>query len=66
MGILVARFKNIFVTIVSDDRKVKDLWVINSVAQPRPTLETYRYQMPGEMEAPEEHLYVFDMDEQYS
>lgn len=50
-----------FVTIVSDDRKVKDLWVINSVAQPRPTLETYRYQMPGEMEAPEEHLYVFDM-----
>ena len=50
-----------FVTIVSDDRKVKDLRVINSVAQPRPTLETYRYQMPGEMEAPEEHLYVFDM-----
>lgn len=50
-----------FVTIVSDDRKVKDLWVINSVAQPRPTLETYRYQMPGEMEAPEEHLYLFDM-----
>lgn len=50
-----------FVTIVSDDRKVKPLWVINSIASPRPTLETYKYQMPGEMEAPEEHLYVFDM-----
>lgn len=50
-----------FVTIVSDDRAVKPLWVINSIAEPRPTLETYRYQMPGEMEAPEEHLYIFDM-----
>lgn len=50
-----------FVTIVSDDRKVKPLWVINSIASPRPTLETYKYQMPGEMDAPEEHLYVFDM-----
>ena len=50
-----------FVTIVSDDRAVKPLWVINSIAEPRPTLETYKYQMPREMEAPEEHLYIFDM-----
>ena len=50
-----------FITIVSDDRAVKPLWVINSIAEPRPTLETYKYQMPGEMEAPEEHLYIFDM-----
>ena len=50
-----------FVTIVSDDRAVKPLWVINSIAEPHPTLETYKYQMPGEMEAPEEHLYIFDM-----
>lgn len=50
-----------FVTIVSDDRAVKPLWVINSLASPRPTLETYKYQMPGEMEAPEEHLYLFDL-----
>ena len=51
-----------FVTVVSDDRAVKDLWVINVMAQPRPTLETYKYQMPGEMEAPVEHLYIFDME----
>ena len=50
-----------FVTTVSDDRAVKPLWVINSIAEPRPTLETYKYQMPGEMAAPEEHLYIFDM-----
>ena len=50
-----------FVTVVTDNRKVKDLWVINSLASPRPTLETYRYQMPGEMEAPEYHLYLFDL-----
>ena len=51
-----------FVTIVSDDRAVKDLWVIDVTANPRPTLETYKYQMPGEKEAPIEHLYVFDME----
>ena len=46
---------------VSDDRAVKELWVINSMARPRPTLETYKYQMPGEKEAPIEHLYLFDL-----
>ena len=50
-----------FVTELTDNRAVKPLWVINAVAEPRPTLETYKYQMPGEMEAPEEHLYLFDM-----
>lgn len=45
----------------SDQRKVKDLWVINSIADPRPTLETYKYMMPGEKEAPVDELQVFDM-----
>ena len=45
----------------SDMRKVHDLWVINSLAEPRPTLETYKYMMPGEKEAPVEQLLVFDM-----
>ena len=43
-----------------DMSKVKDLWVINSVAQPRPTLQTYKYQMPGEP-GPVDHLFLFDM-----
>jgi dipeptidyl-peptidase 4 len=44
-----------------DNRKVKNLWVINSVANPRPTLETYKYWMPGEKESPVDHLYLFDV-----
>ncbi|MBN9382853.1 MAG: DPP IV N-terminal domain-containing protein [Chitinophagaceae bacterium] len=51
-----------FVMTRTDSRKVKDLWVINSVANPRPTLETYKYQMPGEKETPVEHLLVFEME----
>ena len=43
-----------------DMSQVKELWVINSVAQPRPTLQTYKYQMPGEP-GPVNHLYIFNM-----
>ncbi len=50
-----------FATVVSDERHLKDLWVINALAEPRPTLESYKYQMPGEKESPIEHLYIFDM-----
>ncbi len=45
-----------------DWRKVKDLWVINSIADPRPTLETYKYPMPGEKEAPQEEILVFNLE----
>ncbi len=51
-----------FAMVKTDQRKVKDLWVINSIAEPRPTLETYKYQMPGEKEAPEDYLLLFDME----
>ena len=44
-----------------DQRSVKDLWVINSVTDPRPTLETYKYQMPGEKEAPIDYILLFDV-----
>jgi len=50
-----------FIMVRTDSRKVKDLWVINSIAEPRPTLETYKYQMPGEKESPLEKLLLFDM-----
>lgn len=45
----------------NDSRKVKALWVINVLNQPRPNLESYKYQMPGEKEAPQAELWVFDM-----
>jgi len=40
--------------------------VINSVADPRPTLETYKYHMPGEKEAPVEYVYLFNMSSKTS
>jgi dipeptidyl aminopeptidase/acylaminoacyl peptidase len=49
-----------FVLKRTDERKVKDLWVINSIAEPRPTLETYKYWMPGEKDAPVEEVLLFD------
>ncbi|MFP4557281.1 MAG: DPP IV N-terminal domain-containing protein [Bacteroidales bacterium] len=42
----------------SDAREVKDLWVIKTLSTPRPTLETYKYHMPGEKEAPVQELLV--------
>lgn len=51
-----------FAITTEDERDVKDLWVINSMAEPRPTLESYKYQMPGEKEAPQTYLYLFDMN----
>jgi len=50
-----------FALIRTDNRKVKDLWVINNSADPRPTLETYKYQMPGEKETPIRHIYLFNV-----
>src|SRR5439155_27176383 len=32
-----------FAVVRRDEKKVSDLWVINSLSSPRPTLETYRY-----------------------
>lgn len=49
-----------FATVKWDTRNLKDFWVINSVSRPRPTLETYKYQMPGEP-GPKGHLYLFSI-----
>jgi dipeptidyl aminopeptidase/acylaminoacyl peptidase len=56
-------FKNSKKIIVQreDERKVKDLFVIDVLAQPRPKLETYRYSMPGDQFVPQTELAVFDV-----
>jgi dipeptidyl aminopeptidase/acylaminoacyl peptidase len=46
----------------TDDRKVADLWVIDTLANPRPTLRTYRYAMPGEANVPQQEILTFDRD----
>jgi dipeptidyl aminopeptidase/acylaminoacyl peptidase len=43
-----------------DSRGVKELYLVNSLAEPRPTLEKYRYSMPGEDGVRKSELYVCD------
>lgn len=43
-----------------DSRHIKDLWVINTTSGKRPTLETYKYHMPGEQEFYKTELLIFD------
>jgi dipeptidyl-peptidase-4 len=50
-----------FSLVRRDSRKVKDMWVINALAEPRPTLETYRYAMPGEENIHQSEIHVFDV-----
>jgi dipeptidyl-peptidase-4 len=45
----------------SDDRKVADLWVIHSLGSPRPTLETYKYDMPGDDNVSLPEVQIFDV-----
>lgn len=50
-----------FIFKKSDSRHIKDLWVINSTGKKRPTLETYKYHMPGEQEFYKSELMIFDI-----
>ncbi|MES2378260.1 MAG: DPP IV N-terminal domain-containing protein [Bacteroidota bacterium] len=59
-GVLWSPDSKYFVMERTDERKVKSLWVINSIAEPRPTLQTYKYQMPGEKETPTSEMLLFD------
>lgn len=45
-----------------DTRKVKDLYLVDSLAMPRPVLKTYKYSMPGEPDVRQTELYVFHRD----
>jgi dipeptidyl-peptidase 4 len=51
-----------FYVMRDDSRKVKDLWVINVLKNPRPELETYKYAMPGDENVPQFELWVFDVE----
>ena len=44
---------------------IGEMWVINSTADPRPELQTYKYQMPGEP-GPKSYLMLFDMESKTS
>ncbi|MBR5860282.1 MAG: S9 family peptidase [Bacteroidaceae bacterium] len=54
-----------FVMTHRADSILSKMWVINSLSSPRPTLETYRYQMPGE-ETPKTTVELFDFENKTS
>ncbi|MDE0914679.1 MAG: prolyl oligopeptidase family serine peptidase, partial [Planctomycetota bacterium] len=43
-----------------DSRDVEELFLVNSLSTPRPTLESYSYPLPGEENIRRSELYVFD------
>ena len=43
-----------------DSRDVAELFLVNSLAEPRPTLEKYSYPMPGEENVYKSELFLFD------
>ena len=49
----------------SDMSNIKELWVIDVLANPRPKLEGYKYQMPGEP-GPKAYLYLFNFEDKSS
>lgn len=49
-----------FVLTRKDNRHLSPLWVINNVGSKRPSLETYKYLMPGETDSTEAELYLFN------
>ncbi|HNY08714.1 MAG TPA: DPP IV N-terminal domain-containing protein [Tenuifilaceae bacterium] len=51
----------LFAMTRTDMRNVKELWLVKTLSSPRPTLETYKYHMPGEKEAPKDELLIFNL-----
>lgn len=45
----------------TDNRAISDLWVINVLGK-RPTLETYKYAMPGDDEVGIDYVEIFDVE----
>ncbi|SDD02007.1 Dipeptidyl aminopeptidase/acylaminoacyl peptidase [Algoriphagus faecimaris] len=62
VGVLWSSDSKQFVLTRTDQREVKDLWVIHNTRNPRPTLETYKYAMPGEKEQPQTELLHFSFE----
>jgi dipeptidyl aminopeptidase/acylaminoacyl peptidase len=53
-----------FATVRRDQRQTGDLWVIHSVGNQRPELETYKYDMAGEAVITQRELRIYDFETQ--
>jgi dipeptidyl aminopeptidase/acylaminoacyl peptidase len=47
-----------FAVTRNDSRKVKELYLVNALSEPRPTLRSYAYAMPGEENVSQVELFV--------
>jgi dipeptidyl-peptidase 4 len=57
-----ARDSKAFYVLRRDSRGVKDLYLVNSLAEPRPTLMKYPYPMPGDENIRKSELWMFNRD----
>jgi dipeptidyl-peptidase-4 len=48
-----------FYVLRRDQRSIKELFLVNSIAEPRPTLMKYKYPMPGDEHIRKSELHVF-------
>jgi hypothetical protein len=48
-----------FAVVRNDARKVRELYLVNVLAEPRPTLSSYTYAMPGEENVSQPELWVW-------
>jgi dipeptidyl aminopeptidase/acylaminoacyl peptidase len=51
-----------FALVRSDQRESGELWVIHSVGNDRPELETYKYDMPGEEKVTQSEILIYDLE----
>ena len=51
-----------FAIVRRDQRETSDLWVIHSVGNKRPELETYRYDMAGEESITQREIRIYDLE----
>lgn len=45
-----------------DKRRVQEMTIINSLSEPRPQINTYKFPMPGDKEVVQYELFLFDTD----
>lgn len=53
--------KHIYI-VRGDTRKVKDMFLLNSLSTPRPTMQQYRYEMPGDQNLCQYELWILNRE----
>lgn len=60
-GVVWSKDSKRFYVQRNDSRKVKELFLVNSLSEPRPTLMTYKYSMPGDVDVTQTELFSFNV-----